>query len=402
MKRLSLFAVALALVAAGCSSLHVAVDGTAHKADVHRRAVDRQRSAADHELGSRRPRETRPSPSIQRPHVPTVYLRRQSERVPGRHADQHRAHSRGGRRCQRLGSGCDDAGGGQVVLTSGSGSLHERRLGRRSGADAGHHRTTRLAIYFNAHSTLNAGGVVRGQLVKVVRGSRRYDRAVHVQCAVAGGGPAGMMLGFLLARAGVDVVVLEKHADFLRDFRGDTIHPSTLELHPRARRPRRRSSRGRTRRCAADAGTSAASAVTIADFSHLPTRCKFIALMPQWDFLDFLADAGEALSDLPPHDAGRGDRADRERRARRRRPARDAGRAARDPRRPRRRRRRPPLDRARAGRPAGRRPRRADRRALDARVATRPTIRRRLLGYVDARARLRACSIAATTGSAPT
>ena len=56
------------------------------------------------------------------------------------------------------------------------------------------------------------------------------DTSITTKCAIAGGGPAGMMLGFLLARAGVDVVVLEKHADFLRDFRGDTVHPSTLEL----------------------------------------------------------------------------------------------------------------------------------------------------------------------------
>jgi 2-polyprenyl-6-methoxyphenol hydroxylase-like FAD-dependent oxidoreductase len=98
-----------------------------------------------------------------------------------------------------------------------------------------------------------------------------------------------MMLGLLLAREGVDVVVLEKHADFLRDFRGDTIHPSTLELmyelgvldeflklpHQEVRRL---------------GGQIGNEFVTMADFSHLPTQCKFIALIPQWDFLDFLAD----------------------------------------------------------------------------------------------------------------
>jgi 2-polyprenyl-6-methoxyphenol hydroxylase-like FAD-dependent oxidoreductase len=111
---------------------------------------------------------------------------------------------------------------------------------------------------------------------------------VHVQCAVVGGGPAGMMLGLLLARAGVDVVVLEKHADFLRDFRGDTIHPSTLELlhelgilEAFLARPHQEA---RTL-----TGRVAGEAVTLADFSHLPTKCKFIALMPQWDFLDFIA-----------------------------------------------------------------------------------------------------------------
>ncbi|HEY2986308.1 MAG TPA: FAD-dependent oxidoreductase [Candidatus Binatia bacterium] len=109
------------------------------------------------------------------------------------------------------------------------------------------------------------------------------------RCCIAGGGPAGMMLGCLLARAGVEVVVLEKHADFLRDFRGDTIHPSTLEVMrelglldeflklPHQEVPRLNAQFGDMR-------------ITIADFSHLPVRCKFIAMMPQWDFLDFLAD----------------------------------------------------------------------------------------------------------------
>ena len=102
-----------------------------------------------------------------------------------------------------------------------------------------------------------------------------------------------MMLGWLLARAGVTVVVLEKHKDFLRDFRGDTIHPSTLEiLHELGvldeflKRPHReiRDITGRVGR----------ETVTLGDFSHLPTRCKFIALMPQWDFLDFVASEARA------------------------------------------------------------------------------------------------------------
>ena len=112
---------------------------------------------------------------------------------------------------------------------------------------------------------------------------------LQVRCCIAGGGPAGIMLGFLLARAGVDVVVLEKHADFLRDFRGDTIHPSTLEVmhelglldellkRPYQRLPQLRAQIGSTE-------------VVLADFSHLPTQCPFIALMPQWDFLNFLAE----------------------------------------------------------------------------------------------------------------
>jgi 2-polyprenyl-6-methoxyphenol hydroxylase-like FAD-dependent oxidoreductase len=112
---------------------------------------------------------------------------------------------------------------------------------------------------------------------------------IATRCCVAGGGPAGMMLGFLLARAGVDVVVLEKHADFLRDFRGDTVHPSTLELMHELglleeflKRPHQE-----VQRLSARIGDAA---VTMGDFTRLPTRCKFVAFMPQWDFLNFLAE----------------------------------------------------------------------------------------------------------------
>ncbi len=113
--------------------------------------------------------------------------------------------------------------------------------------------------------------------------------ATATDLAIAGGGPAGMMAGLLFARAGVRTLVIEKHGDFLRDFRGDTVHPSTLELLAELglldaflSRPhdevRRITARVADRR------------ITIADFSHLPTTCKFVALMPQWHFLDFLAD----------------------------------------------------------------------------------------------------------------
>ncbi|HEY7219117.1 MAG TPA: FAD-dependent oxidoreductase [Candidatus Binatia bacterium] len=112
---------------------------------------------------------------------------------------------------------------------------------------------------------------------------------ISARCCIAGGGPAGMMLGYLLARAGVEVLVLEKHGDFLRDFRGDTIHPSTLEvMHelglldeflklPHQKVYELNAQVGEVR-------------LTVADFRHLPTRCGFVAFMPQWDFLNFIAE----------------------------------------------------------------------------------------------------------------
>jgi 2-polyprenyl-6-methoxyphenol hydroxylase-like FAD-dependent oxidoreductase len=114
---------------------------------------------------------------------------------------------------------------------------------------------------------------------------------IQTRCCIAGGGPAGMMLGYLLARLGVDVWVLEKHADFLRDFRGDTIHPSTLQvmhelgiLDEFLKRPHQE-----TRELA---GWIGQETTVIADFTHLPTRCKFILFVPQWEFLNFLAEQG--------------------------------------------------------------------------------------------------------------
>jgi 2-polyprenyl-6-methoxyphenol hydroxylase-like FAD-dependent oxidoreductase len=109
---------------------------------------------------------------------------------------------------------------------------------------------------------------------------------------IAGGGPAGMMAGLLFARAGVKTLVLEKHGDFLRDFRGDTVHPSTLELMDELgllddflKRPHDEI-RTLTARVADER-------ITIADLSHLPVKCPFVAMMPQWEFLDFIADAAK-------------------------------------------------------------------------------------------------------------
>ena len=117
---------------------------------------------------------------------------------------------------------------------------------------------------------------------------------MKTDCVIAGGGPAGMLMGLLLARAGVDVVVLEKHADFLRDFRGDTIHPSTLEvmhelglLEEFLRRPH-----DELHEVAIRVGDEQAK---LADFRHVPTHCKFLMMMPQWDFLNFRADHARRL-----------------------------------------------------------------------------------------------------------
>ena len=116
--------------------------------------------------------------------------------------------------------------------------------------------------------------------------------ALETTCCVIGGGPAGMMLGYLLARRGVDVTVLEKHRDFFRDFRGDTVHPSTLEvlgqlglLDEFLQLPHQE---------VTSLGVIiGGSSFEVADFRHVPTTCKFVALMPQWDFLNFLSAHAE-------------------------------------------------------------------------------------------------------------
>jgi len=117
---------------------------------------------------------------------------------------------------------------------------------------------------------------------------------ITTRCCVVGGGPAGMMLGYLLARAGIEVTVLEKHGDFFRDFRGDTIHPSTMELMHELelledflKQPHQK-----VEKLELDfEGTT----VIGPDFTHLPVRCRYIAFMPQWDFLNFLAGHAKRL-----------------------------------------------------------------------------------------------------------
>ena len=120
------------------------------------------------------------------------------------------------------------------------------------------------------------------------------ETTLRTTCAVAGGGPAGMMLGYLLARAGIDVIVIEKHADFLRDFRGDTIHPSTLEIMYQLGLDEALLQRPHQKIPQLSAGFGDRN-LPLADFRPLPVHHPFIALMPQWDFLDFLAEEGRKL-----------------------------------------------------------------------------------------------------------
>ena len=122
-------------------------------------------------------------------------------------------------------------------------------------------------------------------------------RTMQVRCCIVGGGPAGMMLGYLLGRAGLDVVVLEKHADFFRDFRGDTVHPSTLQVMDELglidgflKLPHQRLQK-------LD-GMFGSTSVRIADLSRVDTKYPFIAFMPQWDFLDFLRESGKRFASL--------------------------------------------------------------------------------------------------------
>jgi 2-polyprenyl-6-methoxyphenol hydroxylase-like FAD-dependent oxidoreductase len=123
------------------------------------------------------------------------------------------------------------------------------------------------------------------------------SRTINTRCCIVGGGPAGMMLGYLLGRAGVDVVVLEKHADFFRDFRGDTVHPSTLQVMDELglidgflKLPHQQLQKF--------SGKFGDASIQIADLSRVPIKHPFIAMMPQWDFLNFLRENGKRFASL--------------------------------------------------------------------------------------------------------
>src|SRR5436305_10680081 len=125
----------------------------------------------------------------------------------------------------------------------------------------------------------------------------KSPRTIATRCCIGGGGPAGMMLGYLLGRAGVETIVLEKHADFFRDFRGDTVHPSTLQVMDELglidgflQLPHQQIQKMD--------GQFGGSSIRISDLRRLNTKYPFIAFMPQWDFLNFLREQGRRFASL--------------------------------------------------------------------------------------------------------
>jgi 2-polyprenyl-6-methoxyphenol hydroxylase-like FAD-dependent oxidoreductase len=138
---------------------------------------------------------------------------------------------------------------------------------------------------------------IEGRIMDASTSQNPSARTMRVRCCIVGGGPAGMMLGYLFGRAGIDVVVLEKHADFFRDFRGDTVHPSTLQVMDELglidgflKLPHQQLQK-------LD-GMFGGTMVRIADLSRVDTKYPFIAFMPQWDFLNFLRESGTQFPSL--------------------------------------------------------------------------------------------------------